>query len=213
VGGPGLSVMLDHALITFPAIKNNPGWTDSVRVGWSVNLNTLSKAVKQIANIADFPEYAITAHILTGMKPILPNYSIITHYHNSEISHERWFPSTQVVIKINTVDLSFNDLQKIYKEYRSRLNFTRKKSVNDKQILVYRMVQAAGGMPEKGITNFWKDMQIKWNGEYPEEIYTTWEGLYKAYLGIKNKLPTQEGDLRTSGISGPHLRMPPNWSS
>ena len=153
-----------------------------------------SEAVSRIRNVIDFPEYAITALILTGDKPILPKYTIESNWTGNQMPGDDWFKREQVVIKLNYADLTFEEFYDIYKEYRSRLNFTRKKSVRDKQLLIYRMVQEEGGVSAKRKLEFWIRIQEKWNTSYPDESYKTWEGLYKAYNNIKDKLAPENKD-------------------
>ena len=193
----GSSIEFKNLTITFPGIKEkNKGWTESVPVGWSENLYRLNTCIKQIANITDFPKYAITAHVLTGIKPIQPKYRIETPFYNSKISMDDWHMRNQVVIKINAADLTFEDLKKIYKEYRKRLNFTRKKGITNKQKLIYQMVENSGGAPGTDITKFWREIVEKWNSEYPDDAYTRWEGIYKAYNGAKAKILPRKVDIQ-----------------
>jgi hypothetical protein len=185
----GAYVDFGQKIITFPGIKKeNAGWTESVPVGWSTKLLILSEAVRKITSIIDFQDYAITAFILSGTKPILPKYTIQTNWSTNQIQNDNWFKREQVIIKLNYTDLTFEEFYNIYKEYRSRLNFTRKKSIRDKQLLIYKMIQDEGGIPKKGKTSFWIRIQEKWNTAYPDDSYKTWEGLYRAYNNINDKL-------------------------
>ena len=83
-------------------------------------MSILADTIKRITEIADFPEYAITGHILTGLKPFLPKYTISPHTQYVKLPSGDWFPSKQVVIKLNTVDVTFDELHQIYKEYRRK---------------------------------------------------------------------------------------------
>jgi hypothetical protein len=191
----GSTFVYTNETITFPGIKEeNAGWTEAVAVGWSENLKRLYTGIHKILNITDFPEYAITAHILTGIKPIQPKYSIKTPFYYSAITRENWYKRNQVVITINAADLTFEDLKKIYKKYRKRLNFTRKKSITSKQVRIIRMINQAGDVPDFGVTAFWREMFDKWNSEYPDEAYKNWEGIYRAYNRLKDKMMPGETD-------------------
>lgn len=197
-GGERIGLIVND--ITFPGIKEeNKGWTESVPVGWSRSLGILHNAIEQIGNITNLPQYAISAYILTGIKTILPKYSLELRCNYSEATLDSWLASTQLIIKINSADLTFDDLKRIYENYRRQLSSTRRKKLSDKQTMIYWMVNKAGGVPETGVTDFWKSIQSKWNAEHPDDPYKSWEGIYKAYVNVKNKMSKKLDMLRLYG--------------
>jgi len=182
----GLGIVFQQKTISFPGVKRKD-MVETVLVRNSKSLLTLANAVKQILSIVDFDEYAITAHILTGIKPRLPRYRIDMDNRCGSILEDP-FLKVQLVLKINTFDLTFNELRYLYSQHRKLLSSTSRKRFLSKQLKVFRMVQEVGGVPETGVTQFWKQLLSKWNAENPNEPYKTWEAVFKAYTGINKKM-------------------------
>lgn len=163
------------------------GFVTSIPVVEQTDLATLAAAVKRISNATGFREYAVTVHILTGLKPILPRVStsVRPSWHELPAGNHLW--RKQAVIEINVADLTFDELKEIYDNYRKELDVVKKKPLNKQQIKLYNLVASKGGPPRKGVTAFWKAIQEEWNGDASNSPYKTWEGAYQRYKLVEDK--------------------------
>ncbi|MDQ2086479.1 hypothetical protein RBH29_08570 [Herbivorax sp. ANBcel31] len=176
-----------NKVLTFPSTSSSKEWVEAIKVKHK-DLRQLADKIDSISKATRFPKHAVTMFILTGIEPVVPLYSIKVSQESNELPNGEQLHKKQVFITINTTDLTFEHMQSIYKNYRKELNFSRKKSIKDKQLTLYRLVMDMGGAPEKDIKKFWINAMEEWNSNHPEDKYTTWEGVYRAFKGIKDKI-------------------------
>jgi hypothetical protein len=72
----------------------------------------------------------------------------------------------------------FQVIKKHFGEGRKR------KEITAKHLELYRLVDRKGGAPvkrAKGMVAFWKQVMLEWNKTHPEDTYTTWKGVKRAY--------------------------------
>jgi hypothetical protein len=109
------------------------------------------------------------------------------------------FTSHSITLDINARDISFRELQEIYKGIRKELRGIKSKPLNERHLKLYQIVQEKGGTPErgeKGTVEFWKSVMYKineWNKREKQgyKDYTEWRAVKKAYRELIKKLGAQ----------------------
>ncbi len=190
------SYSLERSFLDYPG---DQGWVESVLVDGREDLEKLQREVARMSKTTGFKESALTIHILTGLKPLIPRTTIKASLFPGEIpKHLAIMPDgTQLrrnymTIEINAADLTSGELKSIYDGYRRSLNIKKKKSINEDQFRLYHLVKSKGGPPsKKGTTKFWQDIQKEWNSIPSNKKYTTWEGPYTAYKRMIEDLDHQ----------------------
>lgn len=186
------SYTLEREFLDYPGKE---GWVESVPVSGRPKLEGLQRETKRIAKATGFREYAVTLHVLTGLKPMLPRFTIKAPLNPQVPSHFAITPDggqlkrNYIQVEINAADLSPSELRGIYDKYRSGLNIEKSKTISKEQFRLYYLVKEKGGPPTaKGTTGFWRQVKDEWNAVPGNKIYKTWEGPYKAYKRIIEKL-------------------------
>jgi len=124
----------------------------------------------------NFSQFSLLMFILTGIKPILPSYSIIqeiSSYGGKKIGLKIFRPFSQ---------REFISLFKLVGKFMPR-----KKKIKNKNLEVYRFIKEKGPIPLKGKMEFWRNTWQEWNKIHPKQKYASSSGLRMAYLRIKKK--------------------------
>lgn len=159
---------------------------------WHPDLNKLSKATNLISTGTAFDKHFVTTFILTGLKPIVKRFEISRQRGFSGISDDM-LENFCINIKVNSMDLTFNELKDIYNSIRKELNLTKKGHLKEKDYKLYDKVQQLckaqqlsepPKKPQKGIENFWLDIakDCNFQGKQKAQIACT------AYKRILKKI-------------------------
>ena len=180
---------LSTELLDFPGQE---GWVERVASSDNPLLNKLQQQVKSISNATGFPQYMITCFILTDMKPSLVRYRLKHSINSSCLPSGEWINRDIVNFEINASDLTFSEIKEIYDKYKTSLNTKRQKSITPKQKELLSLVTKLGDVPinGKGTKEYWERAKESWNELFPgeKERYDSWEGIRKAYVGLRNKI-------------------------
>jgi hypothetical protein len=100
-----------------------------------------------------------------------------------------------ITLKINSSDLTFQEIYEIYQQIRELAGVKRTKSLDDRDKALYLFVNSLGSPPAKGERGkrndsgeFWKKAQKEWNAKRPERKFKTWRGIQMAYCSIIESL-------------------------
>lgn len=150
----------------------------SISTEHSSKLTRLRSEVEYLSVLSGFNEQDVLRLLLTDEKPDFIKYTV------TKISALKDF----IEIRINTSDLTLEDIKTIYNDYRSKINLRRCKSMNNKQIKLFHFAEKYPR--ENGISDYkyYSLLYKKWNETYPDDPYTSRQGICKAYKGIHEKL-------------------------
>lgn len=152
--------------------------------------NWLENETRIMARGTGFTQLSLLQFVLVGIKPILPSYeSKGSLNYQSLPSGEEMFAG-HIHIDIRANDLKFEELQKIYNEYRFILRLKRGKALTQKHWEIYQLVKKNSGPPKKRgtIVAFWKDLMAEWNELHPNDAYRTWNGIEDTYNRVNKTL-------------------------
>ncbi len=147
-------------IITFPGTK----------------LRKLANVINWYSQNTYFSQFSLLMFILTGIKPILPSYSIV-----QEISS---YGGKKVELKIFR-PLSQKEFSSLFKPISRYL--PQRKKITIKNLEVYKFIEKRGGIPPVGKMNFWKDALKEWNKAYQNK-YSSARSLRMTYLRIRQKI-------------------------
>jgi len=186
----------ENAIIGNFAIKANfidfpggDGWVIRFPVRGHKELETIEKEVKKISNASGFKKHALTAFILTGLEPIISRATVTSNNYWHQLPNGEALARKNVVIEINSPDLTFNELKEIYNQYRQRMKSKKKKPLSEEHLRLFYIVKNNAPPPEKGNckqgewTSYWKHIANEWKGS-PEKYMAA----YMAYKRIIEKL-------------------------
>jgi len=162
--------------ITIPIIYKN-GLQDELITLPGTKLRRLANVINYHSMNTNFSKLSLLIFFLTGIKPILPSYSIAQEtasYKGKTINIKMFRP--------------FN-----YKEFISLFKYIRnfmpqKKKIKKGNLKVYEFIEKRGGIPLTEKMIFWRNAQKEWNEIYPKDKYTSLSGLRMAYSRIKKKI-------------------------
>ena len=145
----------------------------------SKDLSYIRYELDNMSRIIRIDRFELLKFLLTGIKPKLPRYEVL------QLPGIR----SSIVIKIYVADLNFNEIKSIYDTYRDIRKVKKQKRITDKQRKIIDIISEMGQPPEgKGTSDYYKQVLVKWNNNYPEEQYTSWQAIYKAYENLKEKI-------------------------
>lgn len=147
-------------IITFPGTK----------------LRKLFNVINWYSQDTYFSQFSLLMFILTGIKPILPSYSI-----KKEITSVGRRVELKLFRPFNQKE--FIKLFKPIEEFMSR-----KKKLKGKGIKVYEFIEEIGFVPSKNKMRFWEEALSQWNKKYPKEKYANESSLRMAYTRTKKRV-------------------------
>jgi len=152
-------------------------------------LNWLNSETQIMESATGFSQLSLIQFILTGIKPILRRFATGWYLSHFTLPNGKKLRPTRVEIDVRARDLSFQELQGIYTQYRMALQFQRGKTLNEKHLALYQLVSTKGGPPKgKGTVSFWESIKEEWNTKHPRGGYQTWKGVKMAYDRICQNL-------------------------
>lgn len=153
--------------------------------------NWLENETRIMARATGFTQLSLVQFVLVGTQPLLPRY-VATGYGNYQA-----LPSGEVMqpvridVEIRSKDLTFEELRRIYNDYRRILPLKKNKMLNRGHWEVYQLVGEMGPPPGKGTVAYWESVRQRWNESHKgqkDRQYATWKGMQKAYDRIIQKL-------------------------
>jgi len=141
----------------------------------------------EIAHVAGFDTASMLYYILADVSPV----STKVQTYVKEGVHS--LPSgVDLIDRLATVEirgeLTFKELQCLYQQIRQELRIKRTKTLNEKHLELYQLVQERGGpVKGKGSVDFWSSVKQDWHNEG----CTTWKGAKIAYDRLIKKLTSE----------------------
>ncbi len=152
-------------------------------------ISWLESETRIMAQYTGFTQLSLIQYTLTGVKPILQRFTTMGIRRFFSMPNKEKLKPIQVIINILANDLSFQELQEIYTQYRTYLEIQRGKMLNEKHLALYRLVNSKGVPPKgKGTVAFWNSVRDEWNGLYPNDAYQSWKGVKQNYGRVIEKL-------------------------
>ena len=158
-------------------------------------LNWLENEIRIMTRATGFTQPSLTQFALTGTEPILPRYKSMSRRVYQSLPSGEQMQLVHVSIDINAKDLTFEELRRLYNDFRELLQLKKHRlregvELVKSHIEIYQFVKANGGPLEgKGTVKHWESMKGKWNNSHPQDKhYATWKGIKLAYDRIIRKL-------------------------
>jgi hypothetical protein len=152
-------------------------------------LNWLDSETEIMAEVTGFTQLSLIQFVLVGVKPILQRFETWGISSRFTLPNGAELRPTTAVITIRARDISFEELQEAYAQYRQVLQLQRGKRLTEKHLRLYQIVRDKGGPPEgKGPVAFWEAIKVQWNGLYQDEAQSSWKGVKQNYERITQKL-------------------------
>ncbi len=168
---------------------------------YSAPLLWMAAEIEGMAKATGFNQTSLFAYILTGIEPILPRWQLHTKIQVQPLHSGEQLSFVSVNLEIKAKDLSFEELQEVYRHIREQLKVKKTKPLNVNHLALYKMVQEKGGQPRKGTVKFWESVREELNKRRrPNQRYDTWKGVKITYDRIIDKLETAyagKGESRT----------------
>lgn len=181
----------DYATLTS---SNPPEWSMPELRGRARHytpLSWLESETRIMAQFTGFTQLSLIQYTLTGIKPILQRFTTRGTKTLFNMPNKEKLQPIQVEINIIASDLSFQELQEIYTEYRTYLQLQRGRALNEKHLTLYRLVNSKGGPPKgKGTVAFWNSVRDEWKGLYHNDAHRNphWKGVKQNYERVIQKL-------------------------
>jgi len=154
-------------------------------------LSRLVRVANEVSAQTGLTPISVVMYIIADIKPVLTTYScggtedlVILPAENGKTKLSR----RHLNITINT-ELSFNELLALYKSIKGFLGVTKSKTLSNKHLELYQIVQRHGSPPKgKGTVSFWNLVKNEWNTANPSDQYRSWKAVKIAYDRIIEKL-------------------------
>jgi len=170
-----------------PLLKPSPGeLTPQVTAGRGGRLEKLRKFTLEMAQGTGCDQAQCVAHVLVGTPLLLRPIAWFTEKNNGcGLIHES---ATIQILAPHAV--TFGMLKPEFRRIRERLGLFKKKAMKEWHLRLVNLVKKKGGIPQRGKTAFWRDIQRQWNKAVPKHgrKYTTWMGPRMAYNRIQSGL-------------------------
>jgi hypothetical protein len=162
-------------------------WVPAVPGTW---LYRLAKETQRIAKHTGLPQYALVTHVLTGLKPVRSRVRITTRENHYTLPSGEQIHANEADVTFRARDLTEPELRWIYRMVKGQVGGKGTEALNDKDEYLWTLVQDMGGPPQAHGTKgpFWRAVQEKMNLKYPDDSYTSWEGVKKRYYSILERL-------------------------
>ena len=153
------------------------------------SLSWLENETRIMARATGFTQVSLVQFGLVGIKPILPRYEVRGRLVYQSLPAGEQMQPIHLDIEIRARDLSFQELQEIYTQYREILQLQRGKTLNEKHLALYQLVSSKGGpLKGKGTVAFWNSVRDEWNSLHPNDKHQSWKGVKQNYERIIQKL-------------------------
>lgn len=159
--------------------KNDYEEQSGVYYEHSWHLKKLQYKSELISKMFNFSQSEILKLILLNEKPELVRYDIKKHEGKRE----------SLVVTFNTSDITLEEIKQIYDIYKRELKVKKKKKFSEKQERLLNLVnELKPKIQNKSFSDTYSAILNEWNSRYPEDAYSTYQGIYKAHEGLKKKL-------------------------
>jgi len=166
----------------------------NIQSNYSEKLDVVERACEKISKYSGFSIVDSTMLLLMGKEPKFRRYNVKIIKSGYTLEGCKPFIRVQAEITLNVNDISLGEIKKIYKHYRSVLNVEGIKQPKDKSNELVSFINSLENLPPTkgtkgaGTKAYWESVMEKWNKDYPEYEFKTWEGIMKAYDRAMNKL-------------------------
>lgn len=165
--------------------KNQYIYAESHYVYHSENLLELSMKLNELSLRYRIDEFELLHLFMCGTAPSIKRWESLVHVIDGK--------KARFEIIINSPDLTLDELKIVYNDYRREMNVKSKKRFSQKQERIINLINEFGEPPEeKGRSDYFKELMLRWNSKYPDNKYSTWQTLYKAYNNIRDSLKRME---------------------
>jgi len=145
-------------------------------------LRRIKDATILIEEATGFNRASVTAFVLTGIAPLLPRVTISKTISSTRYLEGQEFTPFHMTLKINSKDLTFQELKEIYESLRSEFRVKKKKSFRRKDVELLSAVKTAGKPPrKKGTVAYWTSIAEKAN-------FNGWLQAYNAHKRLSDRL-------------------------
>lgn len=153
-------------------------------------LHRLAKETERIARRTGLPQDALVVHVLAGLKPIRSRARVTTRESHYTLPSGEQIHVNEANVAFRARDLTFEELGGIYRMVKNHVGGKGVEALDDKDEYLWTLVQDMGGPPQAHGTKgpFWRAAQEKINLKYPDEPYTTGNGVKKRYYSILERL-------------------------
>jgi hypothetical protein len=144
--------------------RPNSRHVEEVPVPLESPLMPLARGSEQIANATGLMRARVVAYVLTGARPTLPPVTIrIESESVYTLPTGEQCRRNQIVLEVNSPDISDEQLRKIRRKIRSIWKAHRAKPLTKQDEALLRVVKNLGGVPDTGKRQFWKKVVAKCN--------------------------------------------------
>lgn len=151
----------------------------------------LASEVERVSRKSGLPPDALTAHVLTGVTPILSRVRFTEREDHFNLPSGQQMHSRSVTLTFRTADLTFEELRELYDEIKDYMGGKGVRHADLDDFEFWNLVEELGGPPEpyKGVRRFWLRVRDRWNAAHPErKPLKSWEGLQDRYQRLCKRL-------------------------
>ena len=167
--------------------KNAPVFPDTF-------LFKLAGEIDRVSRTTGLPPEALTAHVLTGLMPVMPRVRITEHKSHPRLPSGEQAHLRSVTLTFRTADLTFKELRTIYDEIKTYMGGKGVQAPTLEDLELWELVQEMGIPPEpyNGVREYWQRVLEELNRRHPEGVpLKSWEGLQKRYRRVRKRLGIQ----------------------
>jgi hypothetical protein len=162
-------------------------WTHAVP---GTFLLALAQETRRIAEHTGLPQDALVTYVLTGIEPARSRVRLTMKENRYTLPSGEQIGVNEALVTLRARDLTDKELRTIYRMARGHVGGKGTKGLRDDDVDLWELVQDLGGPPQeygsKG--QFWETVREHWNREYPDEPYTTRNGVKRRYERISARL-------------------------
>lgn len=149
----------------------------------------LAGEVNRVSRNTGLPPDALTAHVFTGITPLMSRVRITDHEKHVRLPSGEQGHFRSVTLTFHTADLTFEELRTIYDQIKGHMGGSGVQALTQEDFELRQLVKEMGGPPEpySGVRAFWLEVLGRWNENHPD-AYTTWEGVKSRYSRIMKRL-------------------------
>ncbi len=148
-------------------------------------LAVLADSAKKIAQATGSSEAQVVAHILAGSRLVVPSVTRETKMIAKTLPGGEGIQRTEVLLRIRSPEVDSAQWRTIQRLVRRAWGAGRKKATTEPDLVVWRIVERLGGVPQTHSQRFWE--RVRNECEKRGLVYTSWRGAWMRYHRLQRK--------------------------
>ncbi len=158
------------------------GWLKNTPVWPGTSLELIADETLRMEKATGFNQASLVMYMLADIKPLLVRIRQTKHIAHYPLPTGEALTPRHITLDIWAKDLSFEDLQGVYKGIRKELKVVKKKGLKQEHWELYQIVQQKGGAPRgKGTVAFWESVKDEYKEKCRDVKCGSWKAAKIAY--------------------------------